>query len=1160
LNDETITSLQQAIAASIDRSLTLSAQFELSRRRDAEALFAYDVELSRLDAAASAALERALRGELDGMDDVVEGSAGGAAVRVVASAARDLRVRKTSWRINLLGLVNVASFTELVQQGTLTFDPVSGALTAADAVTSRRIRVDARPLESDSGKLREVLLQSLMVTAAYRASGSLGTAMSVTAGQTYLEQHGRANRPQLERHYRVLIGLGLCGEDERDARLATEHAFGASTFVVENRFDAAACDAMFLDGDGQPHRQEHFERIARLAFLALIPERDANESFRRLPLEADSTWSAVRNLGGDIGPALPAHIRQDPLSLARVTADIVTIVWWASAMSRSAKALAAMRTFLAGRTAEALAASDEFSSARRKLSDALGSVMSTTRALFDDPWDLLAMDTAASRRGDLDAAILSSRFAVRYSDGDGAAAAPLPAAGRTRGRPAVAAARPRGGAARPWTAEENAVFARHVINMRNGRLSTEGSVSSTADQVREIFDTHIPAYAARQRAAGVIPRVVFYAHGGLTGERDGLLPVLARRRFWELSGIYPVYFVWETGLLETVTDIIGIRRTRGAVSALSDLAIEAAARRGKAVWEQMKRSAESSAASGGGSRLLAECSAKLWADRGGDLEFHAIGHSAGSIMLAYFLPLLLAGRPRQSPAIAVRSLHFLAPAITNDFFKSALQKLIGPGKAIGHLTMYTMTDELERADHSMRPYGKSLLYLVRASFEPRTSMPLLGLQESLNRDLTLIRFFGLAGREKIADVIYSRSAPTAAPAERSESATHGGFDNDVATMTSVARRILGIPSDPVVDYFEEAIPGFDRDPVGAPAPVARRRAGAERAARKSWTVMVWTAGGGEPAEPIPLTDEWQRLDGGASSANLIVQAGGPGGEVTRYALRSGTPLEADVVARLGAARAGDAAVAADFLRWAVQAYPAERLIAIVRPGSRGKAWFEAAGSAGRGREIPDGQSLAFADAVALKRMLVRLKRDTGRTLDLLAFDGSRMNTIEIAYQLKGLVRFLTSTDPEVDEGSPYERTIDAIATGPAPTPAALAAAIGSGVDVDAAAADADALERLAAAARKAVRTTGEFVAVTRALHAASLAAAPDSVLLGPFCRELRKRSKVAAVRAAAAAVEKGPSGDARIYFPRGPVSRIYGTLDFAKTTGWGRFLVSYHKA
>ena len=75
-------------------------------------------------------------------------------------------------------------------KGTCSFDPVSGALTAADKVSARRIRVSSRPLESDAGKLRKVLFESLLVTTAYQASRALGSTVSLTAEQTYLEQRG----------------------------------------------------------------------------------------------------------------------------------------------------------------------------------------------------------------------------------------------------------------------------------------------------------------------------------------------------------------------------------------------------------------------------------------------------------------------------------------------------------------------------------------------------------------------------------------------------------------------------------------------------------------------------------------------------------------------------------------------------------------------------------------------------------------------------------------------------------------------------------------------------------------------------------------------------------------------------------------------------------
>ena len=134
------------------------------------------------------------------------------------------------------------------------YDPVSGALTAADKVSARRILVSSRPLESDGGKLRKVLFESLLITAAYQASRALGSSVSLTAEHTYLEQRARSRRRDLEDHYRLLIALGLCDDQERDARLGADGEFGASTFAVENRLDAAACDALFLEADGRAYR------------------------------------------------------------------------------------------------------------------------------------------------------------------------------------------------------------------------------------------------------------------------------------------------------------------------------------------------------------------------------------------------------------------------------------------------------------------------------------------------------------------------------------------------------------------------------------------------------------------------------------------------------------------------------------------------------------------------------------------------------------------------------------------------------------------------------------------------------------------------------------------------------------------------------------------
>ena len=823
LDDATIGSIQKAIAGSLDRSLTLAAQLQVSALGENDALAEYDIELAGLGDADRSALQEALHGRLAALDEVADRP--GSPVRTVRHAVRQLRQRTSVWRINCLGILNVASFVDLVREGTITFDPISGALTAADKVSARRIRVTERPLESDPQKLSRVILESLLVTAAYRAGRAIDATVSLTAEQVYLEQHGRTSRHDLEDHYRALIALGLCSAAERNERLGMLTDFGNSTLTIQNRFDADACDAMFIDADGRPRTIGDFERIARMSLAALMPPDDPIRAFRQKPLTSDALWARIRDLGSEDLAVLPDSIRHDTRMLALVQGDIVTVKWWARAMHTAATALVEMRTFLGAQEASTLSASESFRKKRDELSHALGSVVATTEARFDDPWHVIAMDAAANGKGILEAVIISTQFAAQYTDVAVPQVATQARAAAPRSRPGLESIGPAGKPPdRDWTTEERDLFNRHVVNLRGGLLSTDGSFSSSLDQVQQIFRAHIPEYVQRQKGMLQPPRVLFFAHGGLNEEREGLLPVLARRRFWELNGIYPVYFVWETGLRETLADLVRQAvPTRAERAALTDTSIEQVARPGgKVVWGRMKTSAERAAKPDGGSTLVAKLAGELWQQMRGEIEYHAVGHSAGSIFHAFFLPLLVAQHPAGAPRVDVRTLHFLAPAMTTDLFAAQLKALIGSGKPITRFTIYTMLDDLERNDPSLRPYGKSLLYLVSQAFEDKAPTPILGLQRALKSDLPLIRFFGLAGTEKVADVAFSKSPEGTPLTSRTESTTHGGFDNDVATMTSVLRRVLDVSDDvTVVDYFEDTVPGFDRPGVG----IARVSAG-----------------------------------------------------------------------------------------------------------------------------------------------------------------------------------------------------------------------------------------------------------------------------------------------------------------------------------------------
>jgi hypothetical protein len=174
-------------------------------------------------------------------------------------------------------------------------------------------------------------------------------------------------------------------------------------------------------------------------------------------------------------------------------------------------------------------------------------------------------------------------------------------------------------------------------------------------------------------------------------------------------------------------------------------------------------------------------------------EIHLMGHSAGSILLGYFLDILVERK------MHVDSCALFAPACTVRFalnhYKPAIQARGVLRKS--DLTIELLHDERELAD-SVGPYGKSLLYLVSRALEDYHKTPLLGManawspkaKDSWHPDLqdTVTewqKFWSTGTKPKQHTGTHVSDGVQKIPL------AHGSFDNDVATMTRTIKRILG---------------------------------------------------------------------------------------------------------------------------------------------------------------------------------------------------------------------------------------------------------------------------------------------------------------------------------------------------------------------------------
>jgi hypothetical protein len=368
----------------------------------------------------------------------------------------------------------------------------------------------------------------------------------------------------------------------------------------------------------------------------------------------------------------------------------------------------------------------------------------------------------------------------------------------------------------------------HLVNLRNGRLTAGGLASTTAEEVDRIFEVHLPRFIAEHPGSPV--PLMFWAHGGLVPERTGLAAAAHHVPWWLANGVYPVYFVWETGLLEALGTRIrsGIDRLRPAVpfEEAADKFVEWIARHagGQSVWADLKASAARSvdradspspiahdgdAAAGdagpgidagnagphvveggigvdeGGARYVARKLAEFLRQNPGTVTLHAVGHSAGAIFHSYFLRAAF-----EEGVPAFESFIFLDPAILIEEFKRDIVPRIGG--CIHALSTFALGKQRALDDEckllNITFYNKSLLYLVHHALEEEEDAPLLGLQENVDADPVLRELFG--GADPRVHAIWSPQLDGPLDS-RSDAREHAGIDSEPVTMESVARRITG---------------------------------------------------------------------------------------------------------------------------------------------------------------------------------------------------------------------------------------------------------------------------------------------------------------------------------------------------------------------------------
>jgi hypothetical protein len=314
----------------------------------------------------------------------------------------------------------------------------------------------------------------------------------------------------------------------------------------------------------------------------------------------------------------------------------------------------------------------------------------------------------------------------------------------------------------------------------NGELSQTGQFHTTPGDLDELVNFIMPDQ--RQQwgiPAGQKMDVVLYAHGGLVSEQAAPNTASTWIGLLKDQQIFPIFFMWESGILETIEDeiknVLGLagRPTGGPLDAADSWwsdRVEGTARVvAKSLWDQMKQNARLITQNPlGGANLLFQ---RLNGNKA-DVRLHLVGHSAGAIIHAYLADWLVA------QGWKIESLSLLAPACRTDVFNQFLLPHLQSGK-IARMAQFHLSDPVEDNEGGMRValgYKRSLLYMISNGLEEARNISILGMQKYFDRDVAPLNLV----------TVQARVAPSSLA---THAAKHGAFDDDSTTQASVIANI-----------------------------------------------------------------------------------------------------------------------------------------------------------------------------------------------------------------------------------------------------------------------------------------------------------------------------------------------------------------------------------
>ncbi len=323
------TDITTAINAALNTSFQASLKAALDESKCRNRLFLYEIDLTALDTDSTVAVQSALAGNFSRITTQAAALAG---VRELDSALTVTSRTTHTLTLHLLGIFNWESTNIFIAKSKADYTKDTHEIVLSD----ESIQIATNNLDAE--KLRQVVLKGITLT----LPASANTPEAKTPiNMVFFDRKAGTDPQTMHQFVNVLRATGAAGAAGATSLLNENlKNYGTSSLYLGLKLTPPQCRQLFLDGSGKPYDWTYYLRHACDAEITILNGDGDSTSANRLKLfESDQAfWAQLRDAGA---AANQVRLLADRGIGQAADVDVITFIWWSSAMESYAKALAA---------------------------------------------------------------------------------------------------------------------------------------------------------------------------------------------------------------------------------------------------------------------------------------------------------------------------------------------------------------------------------------------------------------------------------------------------------------------------------------------------------------------------------------------------------------------------------------------------------------------------------------------------------------------------------------------------------------------------------------------------------------------------------------------------------------------------------------------------